>query len=161
MILNDSMYKIEEIYNKLNCNSSVETQSEGKKLARNITDLSLLIQPDDAMMAWENCAVVLSEKSDGELAPYSEKLLEWLQDINWDGAQIILNRLKHCYDERLAISLENAVADAQKMPQEYGLMWLDYLSELLDNTVIANKLSCKTAALLQEHYHNWTFWYEE
>lgn len=76
MILNDSMYKIEEIYNKLNCNSSVETQSEGKKLARNITDLSLLIQPDDAMMAWKNCAVVLSEKSDGELAPYSEKLLE-------------------------------------------------------------------------------------
>lgn len=120
-----------------------------------------MIQPDDAMMAWKNCAVVLSEKSDGELAPYSEKLLEWLQDINWDGAQIILNRLKHCYDERLAISLENAVADAQKMPQEYGLMWLDYLSELLDNTVIANKLSCKTAALLQEHYHNWTFWYEE
>lgn len=32
MILNDSMYKIEEIYNKLNCNSSVETQSEGKNL---------------------------------------------------------------------------------------------------------------------------------
>ncbi len=113
------------------------------------------------MMAWKNCTIVLSEKSDEKLAPYLDDLLRWLQDINWEGALTILNRLKHYYDESLAISIENAVADSQKMSREFGLMWLDYLSELLDNTVIASKLSHETVVLLQRHYHNWAFWYKE
>lgn len=159
MVLN-SMQNIKQIYNKLNCSNSDKIQIEGIKLAKEITNLSLLIQPDDMTMAWKNCAIVLSEKSDEELAPYLADLLKWLQDINWEGALIILNRLKHYYDERLATSIENAVADSKKMPREYGLMWLDYLSELLDNVVIINKLSNKTVVLLQKHYHNWTFWYK-
>lgn len=113
------------------------------------------------MMAWKNCTIVLSEKSDEELAPYLDDLLRWLQDINWEGALTILNRLKHYYDESLAISIENAVADSQKMSREFGLMWLDYLSELLDNTVIASKLSHETVVLLQRHYHNRAFWHKE
>lgn len=74
------------------------------------------------MMAWKNCAIVLSEKSAEELAPYLDDLLRWLQDINWEGALTVLNRLKHYYDESLAISIENAVADSQKMSREFGLM---------------------------------------
>lgn len=155
------MQKIKQIYRMLDCNNSVEIQTEGKNLARKVTNLSLLIQPENMIMAWKNCAIVLSEKSDEELAPYLDSLLDWLQDINWDGAIIILNRLKYYYDERLAVSIENAVSKAQKMPREYGLMWLDYLSELLDNTVIISKLSYKTVTLLQNHYHNWVFWYKE
>lgn len=155
------MQKIKQIYRMLDCNNSVEIQTEGKNLARKVTNLSLLIQPENMIMAWKNCAIVLSEKSDEELAPYLDRLLDWLQDINWDGAIIILNRLKYYYDERLAVSIENAVSKAQKMPREYGLMWLDYLSELLDNTVIISKLSYKTVTLLQNHYHNWVFWYKE
>ena len=41
------------------------------------------------MMAWKNCAIVLSEKSDEELAPYLDDLLRWLQDINWEGGTVI------------------------------------------------------------------------
>lgn len=155
------MQKIKQIYRMLDCNNSVEIQTKGKNLAREVTDLSLLIQPENMIMAWKNCAIVLSEKSDKELAPYLESLLDWLQDINWDGAITILNRLKCYYDERLAVSIENAVSKAQKTPREYGLMWLDYLSELLDNTIIISKLSYKTVTLLQNHYHNWAFWYKE
>lgn len=37
-------------------------------------------------------------------------------------------------------------------------MWLDYLSELLDNDMLISSLSCDTLTLLKEHYHNWTNW---
>ncbi len=155
------MNEIKQIYDKLNWNNPIETQAEGRALAKKVADLSLLIQPDGAMEAWKNCAAVLSEKSDEELAPYLDELLKWLQDINWNGALIISNRLNRFYDVRLSKTIENAVAKALKMPQEHGLMWLDYLSELLDNTVIADKLSRETVSLLQKHYHNWAFWYKE
>lgn len=112
------MKEIKQIYDKLNWNNPIETQAEGRALAKKVADLSLLIQPDGAMEAWKNCAAVLSEKSDEELAPYLDELLKWLQDINWNGALIISNRLNRFYDVRLSKTIENAVAKALKMPQE-------------------------------------------
>lgn len=57
-------------------------QLEGIRLAREINDLSLLIQPPAEPSVWEHCAKILCEKTDVELEPYLDELLEWLQDLN-------------------------------------------------------------------------------
>lgn len=145
----------------LNWKNSPETQLEGISLAKKINNLSLFIQPSAPPSAWEHCASILFEKSDFELEPYLDELLEWLQDINRPGAMIILERLKKFSGEALKSSLENAVLKSEKMPTEDGLMWLDYLSELLDNKTLISILSKDILALLKKHYHNWASWYNE
>ena len=47
------------------------------------------------------------------------------------------------------------------MSNEEGLRWLDYLSELLDNSELISCLSCDTLILLKKHYKNWASWYSE
>ena len=44
---------------------------------------------------WDNCAKIVSVKTDEELKPYMISLFEWLQDMNWPGAEIIYDRLIH------------------------------------------------------------------
>lgn len=58
---------------------------EGIRLVREINDLSLLIQLPAEPSVWDNCAKILSERTDKELSPYLVELLEWLQDLNWLG----------------------------------------------------------------------------
>ena len=123
--------------------------------------MSLLIQPPAPPSVWEYCAEILSEKSDVELEPYLDKLLEWLQDINWPGAFTIANRLKIFSGEKLKQSLENAIAESNKMPNEERLRWIDYLSELLDNKELICNLSEEVLILLKKHYRNWGYWYSE
>ena len=61
---------------------------------------------------------------------------------------------------KLKEPVENAVKKAKGM-QENGLMWIDYLSELLDNESLEKCLSKATLTCLQQHYHNWAAWYQE
>ena len=48
---------------------------------------------------WENCAIILAEKPDEEIAPYLYKLFDWALDMNWPGAYCILNKLKSFNDK--------------------------------------------------------------
>lgn len=153
-----NMQDVTAIYKMLNWENPAEIQLEGLKFAKKIDDLSLLIQPPAPPSVWEQCANILSEKSDMQLKPYLSQLLEWLQDINWPGAITIAKRLKTYSGEGLAIALENAVKSTQKMSKDVGMMWLDYLSELLDNEMLIASLSGDTLSLLKEHHHNWANW---
>ena len=155
------MVNISKIYEMLNWNNPSRVQLEGIRLAQNINDLSLLIQPLAGPSVWEHCAIILSKKADVELEPYLDSLLEWLQDINWPGAMCIAERLKTFSGKKLKISLEKAVVKANKMSNEEGLMWLDYLSELLDNSELISNLSGDTLSVLKKHYHNWASWRSE
>lgn len=155
------MPDIHKIYKMLNWVNSSEVQLEGIRLAREIDDLSLLIQPHAAPSVWEHCANILSEKSDTELEPYLDGLLEWLQDLNWPGAITIAERLKIFNGIKLKKPLENAIIKSNKMSDNEGFMWQDYLSELLDNSVLASNLSEEILTLLKKHYHNWGSWYGE
>ena len=150
------MPDINKIYEMLNWRNSPAVQLEGIRLLREINDLSLLIQPPADPSVWEHCAKVLCEKSDAELEPYLDGLLEWLQDLNWPGAMTIVERLKTFSGEKLKKPLENAIIKSNK-----GLMWQDYLSELLDNSVLVSNLSEEMLTLLKKHYHNWGSWYSE
>ena len=91
------MVDINEIYKKLSWHSRFGEQLQGIELAKEIDDLSLLILPcanGESKGLWENCARALYVMSDDRLEPYLPSLLEWLQDLNWPGALIIMDRLK-------------------------------------------------------------------
>lgn len=157
------MNNINEIYKLLNWQSSVDEQVKGIRLARNLDDLSLLILPyanGESKGLWENCAKALSEISDDRLEKYLPSLLEWLQDLNWPGALIILDRLKVFNGKKLKKPYIERVTYASNLNSEEGQMWLDYLSELLDNEELKAELPKPILEKVQKHYKNWGFWYD-
>ena len=53
-----------------------------------------MFQPIESKSIWENCAKVLISKEDQELNLYLISMFQWLQDMNWPGAELIYERLK-------------------------------------------------------------------
>ena len=155
------MKSVDEIYEMLNWRSHFGVQLRGIKLAKKLDDISTLIQPKADISVWENCARVLYELSDERLEPYLLSLLEWIEDLNWPGALIILDRLRVFSGEKLKDPFLKFVDDNIKLNNEKGLMWLDYLSELLDNESLKKELPEEVLNTLQKHYHNWGWWDEE
>lgn len=132
--INDSILsKIEKIFNMIDWNNREDIQQEGIELARQIENIEMFLQPDIPLYSkniWENCAKILSKKSDEVLKPYLIPLLEWLQDINWPGAFIILDRLKRYEDdESFNQALNNCINKAKS--EDDGL-WLDGMSLLCE-----------------------------
>ena len=134
------MNKTQKIYKMLNWENSAETRAEGIRLANEIKNLSLLIMPPAPPSVWECCAQILSKKTDIELEPYLDSLLEWIQDTNWPGALIIINRLKIFSATKLKKPFIDCCTNACNLNDEEGLMWLDSLSALLDNTKLTAEL---------------------
>ena len=125
------MYNIDDIMDMLDWNRSKEEQEKGLKLARTIKSINVFIQPLDSKHnknVWENCAKVLSERSDEELKPYIISLLEWLQDMNWPGAFTIFERLKNYIDKNVFDwSYRVVMNKALKLDDE---IWKENLIEL-------------------------------
>lgn len=147
------METIEKIYEMMDWWSDEAVQEEGRMLAGEWTDLSLLILPAGKKSVWENCAMVLSRKSDDALRPYLFRLLIWLQDINWPGAFIIAERLQKVKISILCVSLSEAIHAAEK---KADVIWLDYLAIFSENSELKNYLDFKQYRLLEQHYKN--FW---
>lgn len=150
------MYSIDEIIEMLVWNNDEETQRKGRELAGRLKCLDVLFQPsypENCKTVWENCANVISEKTDKELSRYTTKMLEWLIDLNWPGADIILERLKNFKEvDSLCFSVRECVKRASLTDEEF---WLDYMSELLDNDLLKAKLPDDTLQILEKHYHYW------
>ena len=152
------MVDINEIYKKLIWHSRFGEQLQGIELAKEIDDLSLLILPcanGESKGLWENCARALYVMSDDRLEPYLPSLLEWLQDLNWPGALIIMDRLKVFSGRKLKKSFIETYNYAVELNNDEGLIWLDYLSELLDNQELKQELPEDVLEHLQKLYHNW------
>lgn len=81
--------------------------------------------------------------------------------MNWPGALVILDRLKVFSGEKLKKPFIDLFNYAVDLNNEEGLMWLDYLSELLDNEQLKSELPKEIIEKLQEHYQNWGFWYDD
>lgn len=161
---NVKLINIEEIMNMLDWHMSPEIQSKGIALAKNIESIIPFIQPITERYnknVWENCAIIIASKSDEELTPHLAKLLDWLQDMNWPGALIILERLKLFSGENLIKPFIDRFTYAINLNNEEGLMWLDCLSEFLDNKDLKSKLPNSVIEDLQNHYKNWGFWYDD
>ena len=156
------MDRVNQIYQMLDYKNSIDIQEKGKQLARKITDLSLLITPPASPSVWEQCAIILSEKSDDELVPYLTSILQWLYDLNWPGALTILNRLKKFSGKQLKKSFIDSVVRAiNSHDEEEGMMWLDYLSELLDNKELKEELPEEILNILEKHDNHWGYWRNE
>ena len=157
------MVNIDYILDLMDWNKSKEEQLLGVKLAHDVKCINVFLQPGIpyGKRVWDNCARVLSEKTDEELSPYLFELIEWLQDLNWPGAFIILDRLKKFSGKKLKQPFIDRCNYAMNLNNEEGLMWLDCLSELLDNEALKAELPKEMIEKLQKHYHNWGAWYED
>lgn len=145
-------YNFTELMVMLDWNNSQENQQKGIKNGKTIKDLSVFLQPLTPLFnknVWENCAKILSEKSSKELEPYFLKLLEWLQDLNWPGAEIILKKLKCTYSKVLASQLEICVNNAV---EDHNEKWLNNMSQLIQNKLLVKQLSLKAFTILSEYY---------
>lgn len=98
------MIDIDYIMGLLDWNKSIADQAEGIKMAENIENINVFLQPCSKNYnknVWDNCAKFLSARSNEELSPYMIELMEWLQDMNWPGAFCIFERLKGMVNEQL------------------------------------------------------------
>ncbi len=150
---------MKNIYEMLNWKNSCEIRAEGIRLAKGIKDLSLLIMPPAEPSVWEACAKILFEKSDEELEPYLFSLLEWFQDLNWPGATTILNRLKTFSGEKLMSPFILSLKRAAELDNDEGLIWIDYLSELLNNDDLKVRLPKEIIQNLDNHRIKRAEWY--
>lgn len=98
------MVDIDYIMDLLDWNNSIEKQQQGVTLAQNVECINVFLQPGSphyGKNVWDNCAKILSARSNEELSPYLIELMVWLQDMNWPGAFCILERLKGMVNEPL------------------------------------------------------------
>ena len=108
------MIDIDYIMDLMDWNRSENDQAKGLELAKNVHNFNVFLQPCNEKYnknVWDNCAKVLSQKTDKELMPYLTRLLEWLQDLNWPGALIILDRLNHY---RYSVAFNPSYAECMK-----------------------------------------------
>lgn len=76
---------------------------------------------------WNNCAKILSDKSDEELSPYLPELFRWLKDLNWPGAICIYDRLIISEDELFEYELKVSITTAKAQNDK---LWLQALKNL-------------------------------
>lgn len=133
---------IDDILKMLDWNNDLKIQQEGRCIAGKVKCLNVFVQPMDKQFnknIWENCAIILSEKEDELLTPYLFRLLDWLQDLNWPGACIILERLQSYRDyEMLSMAIEDRIVVANALEEE---VWLSNLAELLICDEVKKKLN--------------------
>ena len=117
------MVDIDKIMDMLDWNNPPEVQEEGRALAREVRCINVFLQPGHpghVKNVWDNCAIILSERSDQTLRPYLYELFKWLEDMSWPGAICVYNRLKsyhrndmfeyvldECINEAKALDMEN------------------------------------------------------
>ncbi len=124
---------LDEIYESFLWDASYTPQEYEEKCAAGIAAarqykyLQPFIQPIlPNKPIWEPCARVIAERTDEELQPYLYVLFEWLQDLNWPGADIIFDRLS-----QMPFSmLEEAYLFSRKCAEdEKDMLWLMALDD--------------------------------
>lgn len=129
------MIGITEILDMIDWSMPAETQSKGISLASKFENIVPFIQPltpKHNKNVWENCAAIISQKSDEEIKPYLVELLEWLQDMNWPGAFCILDRLRKYSDKNTILEAINTCIEKAK--ENGDDIWNSNLHLLFDNT---------------------------
>lgn len=148
-------YSIDEIMDMLDWNNSPDVQKKGIELGSKIRCFNVFLQPGHpghVKNVWENCAKILYQKSDEELRPYIWELLRWLQDMNWPGSFIILERLLKYEDmDMLVFCVEERVKILKGIDDdECNEIWLTNLAELLGNKGLKKNLPDYIRGILEQ-----------
>ena len=125
------MDNINYILSLIDWNNTLDQQAAGIKMAENIKDIQAFIQPcteSNNKNVWDNCALIISKRSDAELFPYLDNLFAWLQDMNWPGALCILDRLQKYVKTPSFYSVLNACFEKAKSENDY--VWWNNLQML-------------------------------
>jgi len=90
------MTDIDYILELFDWNKSEQEQKKGLELASSVKCLNAFLQPGFpyGKRVWKNCAKVVASKNDDILSYFIFDLFDWIEDLNWPGALIILDRLK-------------------------------------------------------------------
>lgn len=148
------MHSIDKIIEMLDEENSQKIQEKGIKLGKKIKNINVFILNAN-FGVWENCAKILASKTDEELSPYLLNLLIWIQDLNWPGAMIILERMKKFKEvEMLSVYIRDIAKIANGEKIECDENWLLYMSELLDNKKLREKLPKEILNILKPYYYN-------
>ena len=127
-----AVFNIDLIMDMLDWNQPKEIQNQGRRMARELKCINVFLQPCHKgcnKNVWDNCALILSERKDEELEPYLCKLLSWLQDLNWPGAEIIMERMEKYKKTKMFVwALRECMEDARKLDDEN---WRNNLLELI------------------------------
>lgn len=151
------MYNIDEIMDMLDWNNPEEIQAKGRELAKNIRCINVFLQPGHKghkKNVWDNCALILSERTDEELRPYTQQLCDWLLDLNWPGAFCIWDRLMNFKDKnRLLSSIETSISHAQARKEPEGSL-IKFKNEYLssNNTRCLSYLTCDASAIPSKEF---------
>lgn len=149
---------LDVIFPMLDWNNTVEIQQKGIEIANDIKDISSFILPITNKYnknIWDNCAKIVASRTDEYLVPYLPKIFEWLQDLNWPGAFIIVERLKIFNSRLIAKPYNKAVIEAMRMDDDN--QWLDNLSFLIEKEDLAKLLDSNTQMILNDRFYH-GFW---
>ncbi len=145
---------IDTLFEMMDEGQPVEVQEEALREARKIKSLSVFMQPIEYGWSWENCAKVICEKTDEELNSYKYEMLEWLQDLNWPGAFLIMERLEKMDSQLLVYAVGYQVKQAILLKDNE---WLTYMSYLLKNKKLYDAFSenKKCQKILKRYYESY------
>lgn len=94
-------YSIDEIIEMLASNDK-NVQQSGVKAASDVKTLKCFMRPpygEPKNCTWENCAKIVSARSDDELKHYITDLIIWISDVNTLGYNDIFERLMKFKDK--------------------------------------------------------------
>lgn len=136
-----------DIIEKMDWDYPEDIQVKAREEASKIKDLSVLILNEAGKGVWENCALVLADKTDEELYPYLDEILVCFQDLTWPGTQIILKRLLKFDENMLKPKLEETIYKAYKNKEFW---WIVLLDSLLKNPKLKQIIDSKCLAIIED-----------
>ena len=134
----DNNVTIDQIFEMINWDNDKKTQLIGIEKAKSIINLSVLFQPMESKSVWENCAIIISSKTNEQLKPYVISMFEWLQDMNWPGADIVFKRLLNMPFDMIQLPY-NIVLNTAKKSGDY--VWLEVLTDFIKEYKAFNELN--------------------
>ena len=145
---------IDTLFVMLDEEQPTEVQEAALREARKIKSLSVFMQPIEYGWSWENCAKVICEKTDEELNSYKYEMLEWLRDLNWPGAFLIMERLEKMNPQLLLNAAIYAVKQALLLKDNEWRGWMSYLlkNKKLYDAFSENK---KCQKILKRYYESY------
>lgn len=106
-------------------------QQRGILEAKKIKNILPFFQPNISNYSknvWENCAIIVCDRSDEELEAYLPLMLEWIQDLNWPGSILILDRINKFKYSMIRSILKNTIKYALS---KHDFIWMENLCDLL------------------------------